>query len=296
MKKIFTGFIFILLISSCTKDIIIKQLPYESQLSIECILYPNNIPKLFLSKSVASFSSNVIPQQLFARGATVTIKGGSGTDNLLPDSTFDNFRCRWVPFYKGSIPAQIGGTYNLSVTYNGKIYTASTTINQPKPVIQSISYVKDFHDVYGGHEGVVVNFTDVPGSENYYRFQMNRWIDNGVYGTSNLSTVHSTCTNGDPFYITETGRTIFNDKNIDGQPITMTIEPAFDHQQDDSTYVFVQSLDKNSAEFYDNIDKQKLSQVNPFVEPVFLKTKIEGCIGIFGSAIPSDSILFIFPE
>ena len=80
------------------------------------------------------------------------------------------------------------------------------------------------------------------------------------------------------------------------QAMQFVIEPAFKHIQDDTAFVFVQSMDKNSAEFYDNIDKQKLSQFNPFVEPVFLKTKIEGCIGVFGSAVVSDSVLFIYPE
>ncbi len=296
MKKLYTGLIFLLLLNSCTKDITIKPLPYESQLSIECILYPNKAPKLFLSKSVPFFSPSVTPQHLFARGATITISSPSGTDNLMMDSTFDNFRCRYVPFYKGSIPSQIGKTYNLSVTYNGKIYTATTTINQPKVTIQTTSYVKVFHDVYGEHEGVVINFTDIAGSENSYRFQMNRIIDSSVYGASNLGLIHSTCTNGAKFYVTELGRTIFSDKNIDGQPITITIEPAFKHQLNDTTYVFVQSLDKISAEFYDNIDKQKLAVLNPFVEPVILKSEIEGCIGVFGSSVPSDSVLFIYPE
>lgn len=297
MKKLFIGFVLMLLLNSCTKDIIIKQLPYEKQLSVECILYPNKVPKLFLSTSIPFFSPTVTPQQLFARGASITISSSSGTDNLVPDSTFDNFRCRYILFYKGSIPSQIGETYLLSITYKGKIYTSNTTINQPKVSIQSTDYVKEFHDVYGGHEGVIVNFKDIAGSENYYRFQMNRMIDNSVYGTSSfLSTVHSTCTNGANFYISEIGRTIFNDKNTDGLPIVMTIEPAFDHQKDDSTYVFVQSLDKNAGEFYDNIDKQKLALLNPFVEPVYLKTKIEGCIGVFASAVLSDSVLFIYPE
>jgi len=74
------------------------------------------------------------------------------------------------------------------------------------------------------------------------------------------------------------------------------VEPAFLHQRDDSAQVFVQSLDKNSAEFYDNLDKQKPAQPNPFAEPVFLKTKIQGCIGFFGSVVLSDSVLFIYPE
>lgn len=284
-----------LLIYSCQKDIKLKPLQYDSQLSIECILYPGKVPQLFLSTSVPFFSPNTSPQQLFARGAVVTITGNS-TDNLVADSVFDNFRCRWVPFYKGSIAAQLGQTYYLSVTYNGKTYTSTTTINEPQVSISSTSFVHSFHDVYGEHEGVIVNFNDIAGSENFYRFQMNRMIDSSVYGASNLGLIHSTCTNGAFFHVKEFGRSIYFDKGVDGQSLQFVIEPAYKHKQDDTAYVFVQSLDKNSAEFYDNIDKQKLAQLNPFVEPVFLKTKIEGCIGVFGSAVVSDSVLFVYPE
>lgn len=290
--------VFILLviisINACEKEIKLKPLAYDNQLSIECILYPGKAPQLFLSTSVPFFSTIVSPSQLFARGAVVTITG-SGIDNLVEDSVFDNFRCRWVPYYKGSIPSVIGQTYTLTVNYAGKSYTATTTINQPQVAIASTSYISAFHDVYGEHEGVIVDFNDISGSENYYRFQMNRMIDSSVFGASNLGLIHSTCTTS-KFHISEFGRSIYFDKGIDGQAMQFVIEPAFKHVQDDTAFVFVQSMDKNSAEFYDNIDKQKLSQFNPFVEPVFLKTKIEGCIGVFGSAVVSDSVLFIYPE
>ncbi len=293
--KLFLANTIILAIYSCQKAIKLKPLQYDSQLSIECVLYPGKVPQLFLSTSVPFFNPNTTPSQLFARGANVTIIGNS-TDNLIADSVFDSFRCRWVPFYKGTIVSQVGQTYNLSVTYSGKTYTSTTTINQPKVTISSDSYVHSFHDVYGDHEGVILNFTDISGSENFYRYQMNRNIDSSVYGASNLGLIHSTCTNGSKFPVKEFGRSIYFDKGIDGAAMQFVIEPAFKHKQDDTAYIFVQSLDKKTAEFYDNIDKQKLSQLNPFVEPVFLKTQIEGCIGVFGSAVVSDSLVFVYPE
>lgn len=285
----------IVILYSCQKDIKLKPLQSENQLSIECILIPGQIPQLFLQSSVSFFSPNTTPSQLFVRGASVSITGSS-TDNLVADSVFDNFRCRWIPFYKGAILSQMGQTYNLSVTYDGKTYTASTTIDQPKVSISTTSYVAEFHDVYGAHEGVIVNFTDVAGTENFYRYQMSRAIDSSVYGASNLGLIHSTCTNGAFFYIREFSRSIYFDKGLDGQNMQLVVEPAYGHGQGDTAFVFVQSLDKNSAEFYDNLDKQKLAQYNPFIEPVFLKTKITGCIGVFGSAVVSDSLLFVYPE
>jgi hypothetical protein len=141
-----------------------------------------------------------------------------------------------------------------------------------------------------------MNFNDIAGSENFYRFQMNRTVDSTVYGASNLGLVHSTCIGSGQFNYTELGRSIYFDKGLDGQPMQFVIEPALKHKEGDVTYLFLQSLDKSSAEFYDNIDQQKLAQLNPFVEPVYLKTKIEGCIGVFGSAVISDSVLFVYPE
>ena len=293
--KLYFGVILLSLYYGCQKDIKLQPLEYDNRLSIECILYPGKVPQLFLSTSVAFFNLNTSPSQLFARGAIVKITGSS-VDSLVEDSIFDNFRCRYILFYKGSIPSVNGQTYNLSVTYQGKNYSSSTTINQPKPTINNVSYISSFHDVYGDHEGVVVNFNDIAGSENFYRYQMSRMIDSSVYGASNLGLIHSTCTNGAMFYISEFGRSIYFDKGIDGQTLEFVTEPAYLHQQDDTAYVFVQSLDKNSAEFYDNLDKQKLAQYNPFIEPVFLKTKIDGCLGVFGSIVTSDSVLFVYPE
>ena len=263
---------------------------------IECILYPGKVPQLFLSTSTPFFSNSSTPQQLFARGAQVSIIGPAGTDSLAADSSFDNFRCRWNLFYRGNIQAQVGGTYNLSVTYAGKTYTATTTISQSQVQIQNSGYVYNFHDIYGDHEGVVVSFTDAAGSGNNYRYQMSRMIDSSVYGASNLGAIHSTCTNGNSFYVREIGRSVYSDKNLDGQSITITVEPAYTHQQDDTGYVFIQSIDTASAQFYDELDKQKLAMYNPFIEPVFIKSHINGCLGVFGSAVVSDSVLFVYPE
>ncbi len=47
-----------------------------------------------------------------------------------------------------------------------------------------------------------------------------------------------------------------------------------------------------------NIDEADQLQAifNPFVEPVFLTTKIPGAIGVFGSAVLSDPVLFVYPR
>ena len=95
----------------------------------------------------------------------------------------------------------------------------------------------------------------------------------------------------------EVGRTIYSDKNLDGKALTFTFEPNYSHKKDDNAYIRLQSVDKNIFNFYDNLDRQKLAQYNPFVEPVFIiPGQFKNAIGVFGAYAASDSVLFVYPE
>jgi hypothetical protein len=190
-----------------------------------------------------------------------------------------------------------GKTYRLDISFEGKNYTATTTINQIKPEIDTITYSKEFFDLYGAHDGVIVTVQDHPGTVDYYRFQMNRIIDTSRHHAHVLDRFINTCVSGpaEKFPVKDIGRIVFNDENADGQHIIMSVEVSFEYKKDDVGYVFIQSLDKNSAEFYRDLDEQLQAIQNPFVEPVFINTKIPGALGVFGSAVLSDSVRFIFP-
>jgi hypothetical protein len=282
---------------SCQKEVTIKpSSTFEGQLYIESILYPGEQPRAFLSLSMPFFNERVVPQEVFARGAEVTLSDGVQSDVLLPDSTFDKFRCRWVPYYQGTRPVEHGKTYQLTVTYRGKTYTAATTIDQSKPQIDEVEYIEEFFDVYGGHDGVIIRLRDIPGEENFYRFQMDRFIDTSRHHAHVLEVVENDCTNGEKFWARDLGRTIFSDENIDGQHMELFVEVSFEYRQGDTAFVHLQALDDTSASFFRDIDEQLQSIINPFVEPVFLKSTIEGTIGVFGSAVRSDTVLFIYPQ
>ena len=297
LSKLQLVFLLVAPFLACEKVVDIQpKTSFINQLFIEGILFPGKNPKVFISRSLPFFDASVTPQELFARGATVKISGSSGIDDLLPDSTFDKFRCRWTPYYKGTQPSQYGKTYTLTVEYLGEIYTATTTIDQPQATIDTLEYVAEFFDIYGGHDGVIITFHDVLGPGNFYRYQMNRMIDNSIHHVDVLEVIVNDCTDpGEKYPVTDLGRTIFSDENVDGQKLKLFIEVSLEYVKGDSTWVFLQSLDRNSAEFYQQLDEQLLARVNPFVEPVFLDTKIEGAIGVFGSAVLSDSVLFIYP-
>jgi hypothetical protein len=287
----------IAVLPGCQKEIDVKQVPGgEGQLFIECILYPDERPRAFISKSMPYFAGEVTPQELFARGVSVSIYNDSEADVLKADSTFDRFRCRWIPFYGGEIPIEYGRSYELVVDYEDQTYRAATTIDQQAVKLDSVIYTPEFFDIYGGHDGVILYLTDSPGQDNYYRFQMNRMIDNTRLHAHELSGYISDCTEGKKFLSVDLGRTIFSDENVDGQAMELYVEVSFEYLAGDSAWIYVQSLDKNSADFFSDLDLQLQSIKNPFVENVFLKSRIEGAIGVFGSVVRSDPVLFIYPQ
>ncbi len=285
-------------IMSCQKDVTIDfPVNHNDVIFIEGMLYPNEKPKIFISKSNPFFSAKVTPEEIFARGASVTITSGTVVDVLIADSTFNKFRCRWEPFYHGNIPSELGNTYTLNIRFEGKTYTANTTINQKAVAIQKIEYTPDFFDVYGSHDGVIIDITDHAGTQNFYRFQMNRMIDTSVHHAHVLDIFINTCTSkGELFPVKDVGRIVFTDENADGKTMRLPIEVSFEYKKGDKGWISMQSLDKNSAEFYKDLDDQLQAIQNPFVEPVFIKTKIKGAVGVFGSAVLSDSVLFVYPR
>lgn len=50
--------------------------------------------------------------------------------------------------------------------------------------------------------------------------------------------------------------------------------------------------------FFDQLEKQKVAQLNPFVEPVFLRDGQFGskAIGYFSAMNKSNPVTFIYPE
>ncbi|MBI1226618.1 MAG: DUF4249 family protein [Bacteroidetes bacterium] len=300
MKNIlFSASIFsVLVLASCTKNITIPQPAYDEKPSIQCLLEPGTVPFLYLDRSVAFLTGPHLPEDLFIRDALVEITDGDVTDHLQADSLFDRESCQFKYYYKGSELTKSDKTYQLSITLNGQTYTASTTTDVVAAQVDSVSYTAAFNDIYGEHEGVIVYFHDQPGRADFYRFVMNTQVD--TTGKHSGVKLHdfNTCLGTDTIQVVELGRSVYNDQNLDGQQIQIIIEPAYSHTLGLEVTVGIESLDAVSADFLDQIDRQKLAQLNPFVEPVFLKDGQFGkaAIGFFGNRVRSQFLPFVFPE
>ena len=282
--------------AACTKTIPVELDTYVERVAIESLLMPGTTPRVYLNTTVPFFTDNQQPSDLFLPGARVVITGPDGADRLEADSLYNRFFCRWEPFYQGQIAIRQGASYTLTVEVLGQTFTASTVTDVPAVTIDSVSYTANFTDIYGGHEGVIVDFVDLPGQPNQYRFQMDRPLDN-QHETVDDYEISSTCMpDGETYVVQEIGRFVYFDTNFDGAPVRFVAEPAYTNRKGDPGVVYVQSLNREAAEFYDALDRQREANINPFIEPVFLDSKIDGALGIFGAMNRSPGVEFVFPQ
>ncbi len=284
------------------QEIIVPQPTYEGKVSIQGIVEPDSIPVVYFNRTVPYLTGSTNTADLIIRNAIIKISSLGESDLLRLDSVYSKVDCRYNYFYKGSIPAKINTVYTLEITDELKTYTATATTTLSQVTIDSVAYTPVFKDIYGEHEGVITYFKDIPNESNYYRYEMLRSVDSTVRrGEKKL---YGSCLANDTVMFREIGRSVYSDLNLEGLQINIVVEPALSHSPDTTKgyyavgWVRIQTLDKATYEFYDQIDLQKLGVYNPFVEPFFLKEGQFGkdAFGFFGSRVRSLPVEFVFPE
>ncbi len=286
-------------LSNCQTEVDLAQLPYDSRVVIQGVVEPDSLPIVYLNRTVPYLSGTTDPAKLAIRNAIVTISAEGEIDHLKFDSMHLPLDCKYSYFYKGTISVRRNTTYTLHIVDGPKTYTATTRTSLTPTTIDEVSYTPAFKDLYGEHEGVITYFTDNANEVNYYRFEMTRKADlssRDVTG-NNRDLLVPCLEEGDTIMFIEIGRSVYNDKNLQGQQIKLVIEPALTHTVVVVIHVRIQSIDKATHDFYEQLDGQKISQYNPFVEPVFIKDGQFGkeAIGFFGSMIRSEAVRFEMP-
>lgn len=287
----------ILFFHGCVKDINIPQPDYSPRAVIQCSLESGTVPRLFFYKTIPYFDKTVTSlHDLFIKDAIVQISRQDTIDNLKIDSTYNYIKCEYEYFYKGSNLTRPNAQYKLKIISNKITYTASTSTNLPSVTIDSVGYTTQFKDIYGEHEGVMPYFHDIPNQSNYYRYEMTREVDTTMkYREGKL---HSPCIGSGSVTILEIGRSVYNDNSSSGEQMKLVIEPAYSHKEGLMGLVRIETIDKATYDFFYQLDRQKLEQMNPFVEPVFLTNGQFGkdALGYFGSITRSNPVLLVFPE
>lgn len=264
------------------------------------MLEPDSVPVVYFNRTVPYFGYDVSLSSLVIRNAVIKVTGSGSMEILHFDSLFSKTYCQYDYFYKGSIPIRLNTSYTLNVINNADTYTATANTALQKAGIDSTSFTPAFNDLYGGHEGVIVYFRSSSFQVNYYRYEMMRYVDTSTQ-LAGPKLPASACldrTRKDSALEHELGRSVYSDHGQPGQQIKIVIEPAYTHKRGTRGTVYIQTIDKSAYDFFDQLDKQKLAQYNPFVEPIFLRDGQFGnkAIGYFSAMVKSIPAAYIFPE
>jgi len=151
--------IVLFLFSSCEKVIDIDLNAKAPQVVIEGNITDQPGPYTVKSTQTVNYDeANIFPT---ISGATVTISDNVGNSEILTETSLGIYTTSTLQGVAGRI-------YKLKVIANGKEYDATSTINPPVN-IDTLKVIKQ-NLPKGNKKIIYVEFTDIPGIANYYRF------------------------------------------------------------------------------------------------------------------------------
>lgn len=309
MKAIFYISFFVFALSSCTKEVIIDVPGFVEQLVIDGRIETGQPPIVLLSKSKEIYAPTDIDAFLngFISGATVTISNGTSSiqldevcsDNLpagteeiaaamlgIPADQLANYSICAYTTLDPNFYGEVGKTYTLTVSYEGKTYSAVTSIVQPT------SLVSTFWQPESGltnHGYSWATLADVANQYDAYYWEVKRLNDT-------LS----------DFAFEPTYSPVFNDEFFDGLSFEFWYENPFGEEMPDSTrwmyalgdtvVIKLSKIDYNSYEYFEKKMVQLQTAGNPFATPTNIPTNITGgALGIWAGFSTSFDTLICVP-
>jgi hypothetical protein len=305
----------IFVLNSCTKEVTIDIPGYEEQLVIDGQIETGNPPFVLLSKSKEVYAPTDLDAFLngFITGAVVTISDGITTvqldeicsDNLPPgteeiaaamfglsvEELADYHICAYTTF-NTAVWGQVGKSYTLTVTYEGKTYTAVTSIVAPTSLVKSFWKAEDDTPNHGYSW---VTLADPPGVYDAYRWEVKRI---------------KTSASGEPVdnYFKKTYSPVFDDEFFDGLTFDFWYENPFAtgpgyseaeqwlYEQGDTVIIKLSKMDRHVFDYMEKRYIQLQTAGNPFATPTNLTTNIEGgALGIWAGYSPSFDTLICIP-
>lgn len=281
MKRIFLLVCgFSLLFQSCEKGITFELDDAQPKLVVEAFIENDQPPIVFLSKSLDFFSKidPSILQNSFVHNAEVVVSNGTLTHKLkeytvpLGNGYFFYYYSIDSSDIATAFNGQLNTPYSLLVKWDGKEYTAITTIPDSARRIDSL-----FWQQAGGSNPphkvkVMAKITDPPGYGNYIRYFTKRNIE--------------------PFFPGLVS--VFDDQIIDGTTYTVQVERGVDRNQDieedfsffekgDTVTVKFCNIDKATFDFWRTMEFSYSNIGNPFSSPTKVLSNISnGALGYFG--------------
>jgi hypothetical protein len=299
--------VILLLLFSCTKEVKIDIPGFEEQVVVDGSIEVGAPPIVLLSNSNDIYSPTNLEAYLnnFISGASVTVSDGTTsvlldeicTDNLpdgteslaaaifgIPESELANFHLCAYTTTNTSIWGQVGKTYYLSVTHEGKTYTSSTTIPQPTAP-ESVYFKTSGNLTDKGYSWVKLK--DPANQYDAYKIQYKFPAD--PLFTSIWNPYYD-----DTFFDGLTFDFSFDDKNSYDDPNVPAQYKGY-FNLGDTVIIKLSKLDKNAYEFFEKKYNQIYSGGNPFATPTNIPTNISGgALGVWaGYSTAYDTLICI---
>ena len=267
MKK-YLLFLFILMVTSCSKDDFGER-STESKIVVEGWIEEGDYAQVLLSSSIPVTdvidSTNVLNHVI--RSAKITISDGETSEVL----RVKNDKNRVPPFvyYGSTLKGEAGKEYSLKIEYLNRVVEATTKI--PKSVaIKSAEYVKKVDSDTTGY--VFVKFDDPLNEKNYYQ------IATRIEGEEPIF-VPSFYGNLDDKNFSTTAVSVQINRGVLLFPKTK-FTPYF--ADGDLIHVKLRTQNKEALDFWNSWQNEIVNSRNPiYPANTSLKSNIKGGIGIW---------------
>jgi len=226
--RISFSIIIILFFASCEKVVLIDLNSKNPQPVVQANITNEPGPyTVKINSTVNYYESNIFPA---ISGAGVVISDNTGNSETLTEASPGVYKT-------ASMIGTIGRTYTLNFTYNGKQYSANSTM--PGNVAIDSLLFQESQGGGGGFRGgispiptyrVICKFKDTPGISNYYMLEL---------------------TSNDTSAFNKNNTRVLSDKLADGQELSMTYRTHF--LLNDSVTVKLKSIDKPIYDFYNTL-------------------------------------------
>ena len=277
--KISILFLFIgMLFSQCQKEIEVNLPDYERKIVIEGSIENGQPAMVIVSRSVPYFSTidlETLMKDVFITDAEVTVTSSTGESEQLvfslnPESPI------YMAFTGRTLLGEPGKSYTLTVRYDGKEYSATSTMEEPFRLDSAWLSFRDENDTMPTSR---IQLTDRAASHDYYMFRIK------VHGKK----LH------DRLWVTSMP-VAFDDATFNGQTVNYEILRAnpsslfmaemsdeeqaeyyrITYRHGDTVYLKTSMIDYNAFQYWSAMTYELAVGQNPFMSPAPVPCNLSG--------------------
>lgn len=277
LSVIFIGFF------ACEKDITVELPRAEEKLNVQAYIELDEFPIVFLTKNTSYFdpidTNKIKDLIIWGNDANVTVTCNGIIDTLIP---FKNGQMWPYKGYIGTkIKGQIGNSYRLDIKYNNKEFFSTTTILDTVG-IDSVKYTSllQISVAEGKKLGYLTIYWKNNPMNEHFAIRTKSPSQKWFYRPMVVNVIDDKLNDNDPFlscpYLTKGyERNSYYAASEDDNDTTSFLDHIMFYPLD-TVEIKLSTIDDEAFLFWQSIDRSKMTDGNPFVNPASVKSNIKG--------------------